>query len=669
MVVHGEWMQHKTFGQQLRVSQMERIRPTTKEAIEKFLASGAIKGFGEVTAKRIVAKFGEQTLDIIEKDPEKLREVPGLGKKRIDSLVTEWREQSALRHTMLRLQTLGITPSNSARIYKVYGSDSVRTVEDNPYQLTYDVWGIGFKTADQIAGQIGFKPEDPRRIDAGVVHVLNEAVTRGGNTFLYRSHLVESASEILESDNVEAAITRLAASGKVVVEPYTQNGDMREAVYPPYLHRAEVDVAEQIKRIAASKALEFDEPIDPSTIDTGGALTEEQKSAVLECLTSPLLIVTGGPGVGKTTTTRAIVAAFDARKKRVLLASPTGRAAKRLAEVTGREARTLHRLLEYDPTARSFKRNNQNPLSCDLLVIDEASMLDINLIDSLLAAVPDGSHLLFIGDVDQLPSVGPGNVLRDLIESGAVPVARLTQIFRQAEASRIVTNAHRINQGEMPVLTLPSDKEDFVYIEAESAEEAAAKAVAVVARSLPTRGYVASDIQVLTPMQKGDAGAINLNLRLQAALNAPKDGQSSVTRGGRTFREGDRVMQIVNNYDRSVYNGDIGTIKSIDSEEGIVTVKTPEADVCYEFSDLEELVLSYASTIHKSQGSEFPVVVVLIHMQHSILLQRNLIYTALTRARKLAVFVGSKRAIQYAVRTQSEINRNTRLRFRLQGLI
>ena len=669
VVVHGEWMQHKVFGQQLRVSQMERIRPATKEAIEKFLASGAIKGFGEVTAKRIVAKFGEETLDIIEKDPEKLREVPGLGKKRIDSLVAEWREQSALRHTMLRLQTLGITPSNAARIYKVYGSDSIRIVENYPYQLTYDIWGIGFKTADQIAAQIGFKPEDPRRIEAGVVHVLNEAVTRGGNTFVYRQDLVASAGQILESDGVDAAIGRLSGNGMVVVEPYIQHGERQEAVYPPYLHRAEVNVSEQIKRLASANSLEFDAPIDPETIDIGGALTDQQKSAVVDSLTKPILIVTGGPGVGKTTTTRAIVTAFEAHKKRVLLASPTGRAAKRLAEVTGREAKTLHRLLEYDPTTRGFKRNNQNPLACDLLVVDEASMLDINLTDSLLSAVPEGAHLLIIGDVDQLPSVGPGNVLRDLIESGVVPVARLTQIFRQAEASRIVTNAHRINQGEMPVLSLPSDKEDFVFIESDTAEETASKAVAVVARSLPNRGYSPTDIQVLTPMQKGDAGAVSLNIRLQAALNPERDGQGTITRGGRTFREGDRVMQIVNNYDRSVYNGDIGTIKSINVEEGILTVKTPEADVAYEFTDLEELVLAYASTIHKSQGSEFPVVVVLIHMQHSILLQRNLIYTALTRARKMAVFVGSKRAINFAVRTQSEINRNTRLRIRLQGLI
>jgi exodeoxyribonuclease V alpha subunit len=542
-------------------------------------------------------------------------------------------------------------------------------VENNPYQLTYDIWGIGFKTADQIAGLIGFKPEDPRRIDAGVVHILNEAVTRGGNTFLYRQDLVASASEILDSNGVESAISRLAANGQIVVETYDNFGERMEAIYPPSLHRAEVDVSEQIKRIAAGRALEFDEPVDPETIDVGGALTEQQKGAVITCLTQPVVIVTGGPGVGKTTTTRAIVTAFDARKKRVLLASPTGRAAKRLAEVTGREARTLHRLLEYDPTTRGFKRNNQNPLQCDLLVIDEASMLDINLIDSLLAAVPEGAHLLFIGDVDQLPSVGPGNVLRDLIESGAVPVARLTQIFRQAEASRIVTNAHLINHGEMPVLSLPSQKEDFVYIDSEHAEEAAAKAVAVVARSLPNRGYSPSDIQVLTPMQKGDAGAVNLNIRLQSALNPAKDGQGTITRGGRTFREGDRVMQVVNNYDRSVYNGDIGTIKTIDTEEGKLVVQTPEADVSYEFSDLDELVLAYATTIHKSQGSEFPVVVVLVHMQHYILLQRNLIYTALTRARKLAVFVGSKQAIRHAVRTQSEIRRNTRLKLRLQGLV
>lgn len=669
VICYGGWVTHKQFGRQFHVGHIERVRPNSIESIEKFLANGSIKGFGKATAKRIVETFGSDTLDIIEKDPDRLREVPGLGTNRVEKLIHSWREQAQLRHTLLRLQSLGISPTNAARIFRTYDTDSIRIVEGNPYQLTYDIWGIGFKTADQIAQQIGFTQEDPRRIDAGVVHVLNEAVVRGGNTYVLREELIASAGQILESPVANPAIERLVRSGQIVVEPYLLMGHRQDAVYPPTLYRNEVDVANHVRRICSGKVLEFDVPVDPSAIDIGGSLTEEQHDAVVSALKCPFLIVTGGPGVGKTTTTRAIVTAFEARNKQVLLASPTGRAARRLFEVTGREARTIHRLLEYDQQTRGFRRNAHNPLSCDLLVIDEASMLDISLISSLLAAVPDGCHVILIGDVDQLPSVGPGNVLRDMIDSGVVKVGRLTRIFRQVETSRIITNAHRINHGDMPVLSGPADGEDFVFIEANEPGEAAAKTVAIVSRSLPNRGYKPEEIQVLTPMQRGEAGAIILNLRLQSALNPETSGVVSLTRAGRTFREGDRVMQIVNNYDVGVFNGDIGTIKSINEADEVVVVSMSEGDVCYDFKGLDELVLAYASTIHKSQGSEFPVIVVLVQMQHSILLQRNLIYTALTRARKLAVFVGSKRAIGFAVRTQSEVKRNTRLKYRLQGLI
>ncbi len=463
------------------------------------------------------------------------------------------------------------------------------------------------------------------------------------------------------------------------MNPATFLGVTEVAIYPPSLHTTERSLAERIQKLLKTPLKQppnpqkFDEWLTALLDKHGFPLSEEQREAVKTALLSRFSVLTGGPGTGKTTSTKAIVAAFEALKKDVLLASPTGRAAKRLTEVTGKEAKTVHRLLEFDPEQRGFKRNADSPLECDVLIVDESSMLDMVLTYSLLKAVPDGAQVVFVGDVDQLPSVGPGNVLRDLIDSGCVPVARLTQVFRQAAESLIITNAHAINAGRMPLLPPPSAGKDCAYLKAEEPEEVAEMVVAVVAKSLPKRGYAPGDIQVLTPMQRGSAGAAHLNSRLQEVLNPPRPGVEEVQRGARLFRVGDRVMQIVNNYDKAVYNGDIGTVLEINHADSLLTVQFVDAqgvnDVVYEFTDMDELTLAFACSIHKSQGSEYPAVVLALHTQHYMLLQRNLFYTALTRAKKFAVIIGPQRAIAMAVKKQSDIHRHTRLKERLQGML
>jgi exodeoxyribonuclease V alpha subunit len=478
---------------------------------------------------------------------------------------------------------------------------------------------------------------------------------------------------------VAGAIQTLAGTGRLVAEEAALLGTSETALYTPSLHRTEIGLAERIKTLLATPlkppadAHRFDDWLTALLDGHGFPLSDEQRDGVKTTLLSRVSVLTGGPGTGKTTATNAIVAAFEARQKEVLLASPTGRAAKRLAEVTGREARTVHRLLEFDPEKHGFKRDADTPLECDVLIVDESSMLDMVLTYSLLKAVPDSAQVVFVGDVDQLPSVGPGNVLRDLIESGAVPVARLTQVFRQAAQSLIITNAHAINAGRMPLLPAPRENKDCAYLPAEEPEEVAETVVAVVAKSLPRRGYAPGDIQVLTPMQRGSAGAAHLNSRLQEVLNPPRPGVDEVQRGTRLFRVGDRVMQVVNNYDKAVYNGDIGTVTGVSHEESLLMVGFADAggtsEVVYEFADLDELTLAFSCSIHKAQGSEYPAVVLALHTQHYMLLQRNLLYTALTRAKKFAVLIGPQRAIAMAVKKQSDIHRHTRLKERLQGLL
>ncbi|MBV9849267.1 MAG: ATP-dependent RecD-like DNA helicase [Armatimonadetes bacterium] len=613
LVCYGTWTHHPQWGRQMQVARYEVVRPATAFAIEKYLGSGMIKGIGPVMAKRIVDKFGEEALDIIEHKPQKLRQIHGIGDKKLDRIKQAWQDQREVKNIMLFLQSHGVSPAYAVKIYKTYGSKAIEVVEKNPYQLAADIYGIGFKSADKIARALGIAEDDPRRIQAGVVYVLNEAVETGGNAYLTEDELTRKANEILGMEDIAPAIDALAFSGRLVLEPAEFLGQTETAIYPPSLYTTERNLAERLLRLLSQPI----EPASPAKFDAWltalvekrrQPLSDEQREAVKLALTSRFTILTGGPGTGKTTTTNTIVAAFEALKKNVLLASPTGRAAKRLAEVTQRDARTVHRLLEFDPEQRGFKHNAENPLECDVLIVDECSMLDMVLTYSLLKAVPDGSQVVFVGDVDQLPSVGPGNVLRDLIDSGRAPVARLTQVFRQAAQSLIITNAHAINAGRFPQLPPPSAFKDCAWLDAEEAEEVADKVIAVVAVSLPKRGYPPGDIQVLTPMQRGSAGAAFLNQRLQEVLNPPADDRPEVQRGSRLFRVGDRVMQMTNNYDKGVYNGDIGVVAAINHEDDTLAVHFTDAqgstEVTYDFADMDELTLAYSCSIHKCIAAE-----------------------------------------------------------------
>ena len=727
----GVWINHPQWGRQMQVRKHEAIVPATADAIEKYLGSGMVKGIGPVTAARIVAQFGDDSLDIIEHHPQKLLAVKGIGEKLLNRIVGAWHEQRAIRNIMVFLQSHGVTPAIAVKIYKHYRERSIEIVERNPYQLATDIWGVGFRSADKIAQNLGFALDDPRRLIAGVVYTLNSAVESGGNVYLTAPELRDAAEQILGTREIDDALVGLVVAEKLIREVHPSQdaiglgpahpedpprledspplpepfrpedgtpplkredgtganaGDRdnthvilpkpvepEEAYYIPALYFAEVGAAKALRRRSQEAgrllpALERDADWLAKCLDRHGLdLSIEQHGAVDLAIRSQVMVLTGGPGTGKTTTTRAIVHAFTDLHQRVLLASPTGRAAKRLTEVTGFDATTIHRLLAFDPANGGFKYGQDAPLDCDVLILDEVSMLDIVLANAVLRALRPETKVIFIGDVDQLPSVGPGNFLRDLIDSKTVPVGRLTQVFRQAAASRIVTNAHRVNRGHMPELLSPKvDDTDFVFIGANEAEELADKIVAIVARSLPRRGHSIGDIQVLVPMQKGVAGAIALNHRLQEALNPPHPTKPEIAHANRLFRVGDRVIQLRNNYDRGVYNGDVGTVIAISHEDSTITVRMGESEVSYDFGECDEMALAYALTIHKSQGSEFPVAVIAVHTQHYMLLpQRNLLYTAITRAKRYAVIVGSPRAIGICIKNDKQTERHTRLRQRL----
>lgn len=692
--LHGQWVKHPQYGPQFKMERYETLRPATASAIEKYLGSGMVKGIGPVMAKRIVAKFGEQALDVIEKSPEKLAKVSGLGEKRVEKIRKAWEEQKAVGEIMRFLIGHGITPTYAVKIYKQYKERAIEVVEQNPYQLATDIWGIGFKSADKIAQNIGIAEDAPERLEAGIVYVLNDQMESGGHCYLPREELIKKACEILlpqtapEGDEpaardlaqraiaIENILESLLQRELLVQEVVEFLGIHDTAIYTPSIHVTEKQVAERINQLLNSpwrnrpKPAEIDRVVE--SLSDFENLSDEQQQAVRRALSEPLMVLTGGPGVGKTRTTKSIVEAFEKIGKRLQLASPTGRAAKRAAEVTGREAKTIHRLLAFDPEKRGFKHGPGEPLELDVLIVDESSMLDLMLTHHTLRAVPDGAQVVFVGDVDQLPSVGPGNILADLINSGRVPVARLTQVFRQAAASRIITNAHAINKGKVPELLPPSaakEGADCVFLEVEESDEIPGKVAGVVAKSLPNLGYKPDDITVLVPMQRGSVGAKNLNEVLQNVLNPQNGSKEEHQRGPVVFRVGDRVMQRVNNYDKNVYNGDVGTIVQIDKEEQMVVIEYPEGPVEYDFVDCDQFVHAFSLTIHKSQGSEYPACVIALHTQHYTMLQRNLVYTALTRAKKFAVFVGSKRAISMAVRNQNVVPRYTRLAQRLQMLM
>ncbi|MBX7219654.1 MAG: ATP-dependent RecD-like DNA helicase [Blastocatellia bacterium] len=686
----GFWVTHRTYGPQFKVANYEVCKPATIAGIEKYLGSGLIKGIGPVTAKRIVEKFKEKTLDVIEQEIERLNEVPGIAKKRVSMIARAWAEQQAIKEVMLFLQSHGVTTHFAVKIFKEYGPLSIQTVSENPYRLAQDIYGIGFKTADQIAQNLGIRADSEERIRAGFKHVLHEA-TESGHCYLPADALVTEGEKVLSITNhdlLHSVAEKMAREDEIKAERgfRVQGSGCREETqssvlspqsleessvlyYLPGIWQAEQNVARWLRGLLA-RPVEFDEKkvaawLEQFTKKEKLELSAEQKEAILTASRHRVMVLTGGPGCGKTTTLRAMVKMFRHFNRRVELASPTGRAAQRLSEVAGVEARTIHRLLAYDPAQHGFTRNADNPLETDVVIVDEASMLDVLLASNLLKAIPTIAQLVLVGDVDQLPSVGPGRVLSDIINSDVIPVIRLTQVFRQAQGSVIITNAHRIREGHYPKLIEPGSVEntDCYYIPAEEPEDIHRLLINAVTRSLPKRfGYdPLTDIQVLTPMNRSSVGAAELNLRLQQHLNPPAPDKEQIERMGRIFREGDKVIQKVNNYNLEVFNGDVGLIRQIDTEDHTCLIEFGDRDVTYDWADLNELGHGFAMSVHKSQGSEYPAVVIILHTQAWMVLSRNLIYTALTRAKKTAVLLGTKKALGAAMRKIEAGTRNTRL--------
>jgi exodeoxyribonuclease V alpha subunit len=675
----GRWSSHPKYGRQFEVESFTTVLPATIQGIRRYLGSGLIKGIGPVFAERIVDHFGLATLEVIEKEPHRLVEVPGVGPKRTARITQAWAEQQAIKEVMLFLQEVGVSTSLAVRIYKAYGDSAVSVVRDEPYRLAADVWGIGFKTADSIAKAVGIPHDSPQRVRAGLQFTLSEAAD-SGHCFLPADRLVADAAAILDvpPDLVRRCLDELVATEGVVREPVPgADGDVVPAVYLVPFHRAETSLAGGIRRLLRARAdrlaafadVDWDRAFRWLRERTGVALAPEQQEAVKLALTSRVTVLTGGPGCGKSFTVRAIVALATAKRATVQLVAPTGRAAKRLAELTGHPAATVHRLLQLRPGGDAAF-DQDKPLDADLVVVDEASMLDLLLANKLVKAVPPGAHLLFVGDVDQLPSVGAGEVLRDLLAADVVPRVRLTRVFRQAQQSGVVTNAHRINAGKPPVTT---GLADFFLFPCEDAERAAELTVDVACERIPRRFGLdpRRDVQVLTPMHRGPAGAGALNALLQRRLTPGGDGVPERRSGSRVFRVGDKVIQLRNNYDKGtagVFNGTVGVVTAMSLENHSLTVRTDEDELIeYDFDELDELAHAYAITVHRSQGSEYPAVVIPLTTSAWMMLQRNLLYTAVTRARRLVVLVGSRRALAVAVRTVGAGRRYTALAHRLAG--
>jgi exodeoxyribonuclease V alpha subunit len=667
----GEWAEHPRFGRQFHFDHYDILLPATTEGIRHYLGSGLVKGVGMGRAKRIVDHFGEDTFRILDEDPDRLAEVKGLPLKAIEAIKDGWNTHRSIRSLIMFLQPHGISTSYAVRIYKHYGPDALEVVRENPYRLAMDIRGIGFLSADAAALKLGVSRDSPLRAEAGVLYTLIN-LNDEGHVFYPQDELVQKSSEDLDIDSALAleAVRGLAKQERVVIEDlYDRNGLRYTGVYLAWSHKCEAGISHYLQRILHSpKSVEFADKkaaLYLGLSKTPVELGEEQIEAVRATLDNKILVITGGPGTGKTTVLNTVIKIFEERKGKILLAAPTGRAAKRMSESSGKEAKTVHRLLEYSPTEDSFAHNENNPLACGLLVVDEASMLDTMLMYHLVKAVPLGATLLFVGDVNQLPSVGAGNVLRDIMASGVVPVVELNEIFRQAAESAIILNAHRINAGEMPLPRKDDDAlSDFYFIRQDDPEKCADMIVDLVCNHIPRRFKLnpIDDVQVLTPMHKGAAGAIALNAKLQAALNPQRAGMHH---GDRQFRLDDKVMQIRNNYDKDVFNGDIGRICYVNTEERELTVRYEERNVLYFQDELDELVPAYAISVHKSQGSEYPAVVMPILTQHYVLLQRNLLYTGVTRGKQLVIIVGSLRAIGMAVHNDKTYKRYTWLGERL----
>ena len=722
LLLSGEWVNNPKYGLQFQIERAETIQPANIIGIRKYLGSGLIKGIGPKMAARIVSLFGMDTIDVIEQTPEKLAGVPGIGRKRVKMIQQAWEEQREIKNVMLFLQSHNVSTSHAAKIYKTYQNESIPIVTENPYRLADDIYGIGFVTADTIAQKLGIDKNDPHRIQAGIKYVLSQK-TDEGHVFQYPDKLIEACGNILEQDSrtIEMGVLALTQKEEIIlsqagepVEIIAEQSEINDwlnsgakntvsenhseyieiceetedlpdkqrsnhmstllessAIYLAPFYYAEMGVANQFLRLLSNgmrNASSLDINISLSELENEMNIqfAPQQREAIQTALTERAMILTGGPGTGKTTTTVGMIRLFEAVGRRIVLAAPTGRAAKRLSETTGKEAKTIHRLLEFSFQDNGFKRNRENPLEADVVIVDEMSMVDLVLMNRLMQAIPLTATVILIGDTDQLPSVGAGNVLKSLIDSQKVPVVRLTEIFRQAQESMIVTNAHRINNGKFPILSGP-DNRDFFFIEEEEPESAAQQITSLIAERLPRHYnyHPIDDIQLLCPMRRGILGAEDLNKCLQDVLNPNAE---QAIRGWQTFRIGDKVMQIRNNYDYDVYNGDIGRIVNIDHIGKTLQVRFPEKIVVYDMADLNELVLAYATTIHKAQGSEYPVVVIPLHTQHYIMLQRNLLYTGITRAKERVVIVGTIQALGICIDNTQVMKRNSYLAERLQNV-
>ncbi|MFV0466904.1 MAG: ATP-dependent RecD-like DNA helicase [Lachnospiraceae bacterium] len=699
LIMEGSWKVDAKYGRQFMAESWEETLPATVYGMEKYLGSGLIKGVGPKFAKRIVQKFGADTFTVIEENIQNLIEVEGIGSKRVQMIAESWERQKEVKNIMLFLQEHQVNSSYAAKIYKQYENESIAVMKENPYRLADDIWGIGFKTADQIAGKLGFDNNSYVRLRSGLMYTLSE-LSNDGHVYASKSQLIEKATELLEAapETIIMTMDDMIREKELIFETKIMKKELDDnqvsAVYLPPFYFAEVGVAGKLKKLASSAAgdrlyvkltearntsgnSELSIPVEKIEEKIGMKYDEIQANAIRTASTAKVMVLTGGPGTGKTTTTQGIIAAYRAYGLHVLLAAPTGRAAKRMTEATGLAAKTIHRLLECKPPD-GYQKNEENPLEGDVLILDECSMIDIILMNALLKAIPSTMRLILVGDIDQLPSVGAGNVLRDIIDSEMFPVVKLTRIFRQAQSSRIVMNAHRINEGKLPDISNGKNT-DFFFIENEDADTVAPKIVELVKKKLPDYYKIEpAQIQVLTPMQRGVIGATNLNLSLQEAINPPEHviyarGRGAMTvqknylrRSGFVFRVDDKVMQIKNNYDKEVFNGDIGMIESVNMEDRTLIVNFEGRGIDYDITDLDELVHAYATTIHKAQGSEYPIVVMPILMNHYVMLQRNLIYTGITRAKRILVMIGTKKALAYAVRNVTVTKRNTLLKERLR---